>query len=117
MKIFIICPVRNATKEIREKINKHIKTLENCGYFVYYPARDTNQKDIIGLRICQDNKKALIEADAIHLFWDGKSQGFLFDLGMAFALNKKVVPIMLPELTENKSFQNMIAYWAAKENQ
>lgn len=36
-----------------------------------------------------------------------------FDLGMAFALGKKVIPILLPEATSGKSFQNMIRAWAA----
>jgi hypothetical protein len=40
--------------------------------------------------------------------WDGVSQGCLFDLGMAFAMNKHITIISIPELSNGKSFQNMV---------
>lgn len=89
-----------------------VEKLEADGWQVHFPPRDTNQDDPDGLRICEDNRRAIQEADAIHFVWDGKSQGGLFDLGMAFAYKKKVIPISMPELTEGKSFQNMVTKWA-----
>lgn len=47
----------------------------------------------------------------VFVIWDGKSQGCLFDLGMAFAMHKPVGVIALPGPTEEKSFQNMIRDW------
>jgi hypothetical protein len=105
MKTFLICPVRGHSHIETEAI---VKILEDDGYDVYWPCRDTNQQDEHGLRICEDNKRAIKEADVVHVIWDGKSQGCLFDLGMAFSMNKKIIPISLPERTNGKSFQNMI---------
>jgi len=113
-KIFLICPVRNANEEQKIKMQVYISNLEKQGIQVYYPARDTKQNDPIGYRICTDNKNAIVEADEVHIFWDKNSQGSLFDIGMTFALNKPVViaNIQEVELTETKSFSNMIRKWA-----
>jgi nucleoside 2-deoxyribosyltransferase len=109
MKTFLICPVRgHDMSETQEVVDR----LEYAGFDVYWPPRDTDQTDPIGLQICKDNRAAIEEADIVHIVWDGKSTGSLFDLGMAFALGKPVIPISLPPETEHKSFQNMImAYY------
>ena len=109
MKTFLICPVRG--HDMQETI-EIVNALEKEGYKVHWPPCDTDQIDQTGLRICQDNRMAILEADVIHFVWDGKSQGCLFDLGMAFMANKRVIPIMIPELTDGKSFQNMVNEWA-----
>ena len=106
-KTFLICPVRGANLKIQEPI---VKELEK-DYLVYWPARDTHQNDPIGLVICRENLKAMQEANVVHIIWDGKSQGSLFDLGMAFALGKDIIPLELPSPTSGKSFQNMINAW------
>jgi len=111
MKTFLICPVRGVDPALTEGL---VKDLEADGWDVHWPPRDTDQNDNTGLHICQDNKKAIQEADVIHLVWDGKSQGSLFDLGMAFMLGKEIYPLNIPKLTEGKSFQNMITEWAKK---
>jgi len=111
MKTFLIAPVRGLPPETHAEI---VSKLEAEGFSVHWPARDTNQDDPIGLRICADNIAAIAAADVIHVLWDGKSQGALFDLGAAFALGKKVIPLGLPEPSEGKSFQNMITAWAAR---
>lgn len=114
MKIFLICPVRNASEEQKEKLMQYIVDLEKQGHEVYYPARDTDQNDNIGYRICTDNKKAIRKSHIVHLFWDKNSQGSLFDLGMAFALGKslKIVNLETLEITPVKSFANMVKKWA-----
>jgi len=109
MKTFLICPVRGVDPE---KTRHYVERIESEGFDVYWPPRDTNQKDDTGLRICRDNAAAIFSADVVHFVWDGKSQGCLFDLGVAFALGKKIIPIDMPEKTEGKSFQNMVTEWA-----
>ena len=111
MKAFLICPVRQASEEMTDIVFDAVCSLEEAGNKVHWPARDTDQNDDTGFRICTDNKKAIEGADEVAIVWDGKSQGCLFDIGMAFAMNKKIKIIHLPEYTEEKSFQNMIRNW------
>lgn len=110
MKSFLICPVRGLPPDAHAAI---VGAIEADGYTVHWPPRDTNQNDSTGLRICSDNARAIEMADVVHVIWDGKSQGCLFDLGVAFALRKRVIPVELPEATEGKSFQNMVRAWSA----
>lgn len=112
--VFLICPVRNATESQKERMMEYIENLENNGTTVYYPARDTDQNDNIGFRICSDNKYAMKNSKEVHIFWDKNSQGSLFDLGMAFALEKEITVVNLEELenTDHKSFSNMIRKWS-----
>jgi nucleoside 2-deoxyribosyltransferase len=109
MKSFLICPVRGIDPATQSTI---VARLEADGFKVHWPPRDTDQNDTIGLRICSDNMAAIAAADVVHVIWDGKSQGCLFDLGVAFALGKTVAPIRLPAPSEGKSFQNMVVAWA-----
>jgi nucleoside 2-deoxyribosyltransferase len=108
-KTFLICPVRGHDPN---EFLSVVYRLELVGWKVHYPPKDTNQDDPSGYDICTQNRKAIEDADAVHIIWDGKSQGCLFDLGMAFALNKELIIISIPEFTEGKSFQNMMAKWA-----
>lgn len=110
MKIFIICPVRSISDEEKKRIEEYIAGLEKERHRVHFPPRNTNQNDRIGFRICSDNLRALKAADEIHIWWSDHSEGSIFDLGMAFALGKKIVIInsemVLP--TEHKSFSNVL---------
>lgn len=108
-KLFLICPVRGLDPDAYKIA---VKQLEDAGYEVHWPPRDTNQFDDTGLRICEDNRAAIEAADVVAIIWDGKSQGCLFDLGMAFVLRKPIVALELPPATQGKSFQNMIDAWA-----
>lgn len=109
MKGFLICPVRGVDPAVSAD---HVAKLEAAGVKVHWPPRDTDQNDTEGLRICRDNADAIAAADAVYVLWDGKSQGCLFDLGVAFALKKRVIPLDLPPPSEGKSFQNMVRAWA-----
>jgi hypothetical protein len=109
MKTFLICPVRGMSPDAHKAT---VDLLEKRGFTVHWPPRDTDQNDAIGLRICMDNANAIAAADVVHVIWDGKSQGCLFDLGVAFALKKKLEIIVIPPLSEGKSFQNMMAAWS-----
>lgn len=114
--VFLICPVRDAQTEQKKRMEEYITLLESQGKLVYYPAKDTNQIDSIGYRICTDNKNALLNSKEIHIFYDKTSQGSLFDLGMAFANEKPltIVNINDIEITPHKSFGNMIVQWSKK---
>jgi nucleoside 2-deoxyribosyltransferase len=105
--------VRNANESQKQTMQTYLDEAAKEGHKVYYPATDTNQDDPVGYRICTDNKNAIIQADEVVIFWDKTSQGSLFDLGMAFALNKPLTIINLDsvEKTEGKSFSNMICEW------
>lgn len=113
-KIFVIGPVRNISPSMREVINNYVEQLEREGHQVYYPTRDTPQQDPTGLQICQDNYNGIAQSDEVHIAWDGKSPGCLFDLGMTFAQQKKIVPIpkLFPPATSHKSFASMVRAWA-----
>jgi nucleoside 2-deoxyribosyltransferase len=110
---FLICPVRNATKKQNKQISELIQTLEAAGKTVYYPARDTNQVDRIGFRICADNRTAMENSNEVLLYYDPASSGTLFDLGMAFSMRKKITILYYGamEPTPKKSFTNMILHW------
>jgi nucleoside 2-deoxyribosyltransferase len=116
--VFLICPVRDANLEQKQKMEQYIQKLESKGKTVYYPARNTDQIDPIGYRICFDNMNAIKQSKFIHIFYDKTSQGSLFDLGMAFALGKPLTIVNLDEIepTEGKSFANMIMRWSNQYN-
>lgn len=122
MKVFLISPVRDVTSESYQLSKSYVEKLEAEGIKVHWPIRDTNQDDKTGFNICVANCKSIREADEVHIIWDGKSQGSMFDLGITFCLwsifgnvGKKIVPVYLPLLTEGKSFQNMIMEWSKNE--
>lgn len=109
MRSFLICPVRGSDGS---DSRPHYERLKTEGWDIYWPHIHTDQNDPTGLRICRDNLLAIKRSGPVHIVWDGKSQGSLFDLGMAFALGKQIIPLELPDPTEGKSFQNMINEWA-----
>lgn len=115
MKIYIICPVRNMTKKQSAEVNEHVKFLEKERHKVHFPPRDVDQTDDgIGLSICQEHARAMKQCDRVAVYWDEKSKGSHFDLGMAFILNKPVYLINNPERTKEKSYTNVlrsIAKW------
>jgi hypothetical protein len=108
MNIFIICPVREVTEEEKRQIEAHVFNLEMSGCKVHWPQRDTNQNDLVGLNICTQNKNAIINADEIHVYWNSKSTGSLFDFGMAFSLGKPIRLINDVKKTPHKSFENVL---------
>lgn len=114
MKYFVICAVRKADKEYSDYIAALVNKYEEEGHEVYWPARDTDQDDPIGYRICVDNRAAIENADAILFAWDGESTGSLFDLGIAWMARKEIViiPYFMPPVVEGKkSYQAMAALW------
>lgn len=113
MKIYIICPVRNSTPEVKKLLDDYVSMLEKDGHTVHYPPRDVDQTDDgVGLEICKKHRVAMWKADEIHVLWDENSGGSKFDLGMAFALipmhKVKFKLIKLHERTPHKSYSNVL---------
>jgi len=110
---FVISPMRGIAPEYESGIAAQVEALEREWDRVYWPARDTDQRPISGLPECEANRKAMRKSAMVYVMWDGKSQGVLFDLGMAWAMGKpiQVVTGYMPPLSRGKSFQNMIYAW------
>lgn len=89
MNIFVICS--------RSLLNlayphEHVEKLEHAGHTVYAPWRDTPQnRGLTARQICEINARAIANADAVHVFWDGASHGALLDMGAAIALGKPLI--------------------------
>ena len=113
MKTFLICPIAGYDQTPTEEI---VANLEANGWDVHYPARDTNQDSDTGLECCEDNRKAIVNADVVHVVFDGKSRGCLFDMGMAFALQKPIIVIDMPEIESGKCFERAIRKYSLKSS-
>jgi len=111
---FVVCPVRNITPEQERDITVAIQGLENEGYEVYWPLRDTPQGDPNGIMICRKNRQAIKRATLIGIWYDPNSQGSLFDLGMTFAFRKPIRLLNTVEPTPIKSFANVLLTWEEK---
>jgi len=96
--IFIIHSKGHVDKEM-----KLAADLESQGHTVYVPLRDTDQNGTID-QICESNKKAMMGCDEVRVIWDGTSHGVIFDVGMAFALGKKIKT----EYVNEKSIKDLI---------
>jgi len=115
MKIFLICPVRNITYQETVAIEEYVNKLRSAGHTVHWPLYNTDQNDPVGLRICNDNAATIRNSDEVHVWWNEKSQGSVFDLGMAsmacaFIPKMKIV-VANPEMiqpTKDKSFNNIL---------
>ena len=107
---FLICPVRNATVEDIARFVGIVRQLEDCGWTVHWPLRDT-QQDASEINICLQNLNAIRMADWVFVIFDPGSYGSHFDLGMAFALGKNMYIIESPEPTEDKNFVDLLRAW------
>jgi len=105
MKVHLICPVRNVTEDQQKEIDNYCESLTQKGHEVHNPKYAVDQDDATGYGICKGHLDSMIQADLVAVFWDVNSKGSHFDLGMAFALNKRVELIKLyqPD-NEGKSY-------------
>lgn len=109
MNIYIICAVRNASPERIAEIRAYVDRLRRENHQVHFPPDNAPQDDPTGADICRVHLAAMIKADEVHVFWDVRSYGSHFDLGMAFALFKKIVPVEAEHRdTEGKSYWKVI---------
>lgn len=109
-RIFLICTVRNISDDIKTAQEAYVRTLEAEGATVHYPPRDTNQT-ASGIDICRQNFHAILNANEVHVFYNETSQGIHFDMGMAFALGKKIVVASNIPYGEGKSYARMLDEW------
>jgi len=109
-KIFIICSVRGASSEYQQKLEDYVAKLESEGHHVHLPHRDTNQ-EATGYEITSQNFKAIFNADEVHIFYSSSSQGTHFDMGVSFALRKKIVIVENEEFGPGKSYARMLTEW------
>lgn len=93
MNIYIICAVRNSTPERIADIRAYADTKRSEGHRVHFPPDDAPQDDPTGIAICSTHRTHMLMADEIHVFWDVESYGSHFDLGMAYALAKNIIPV------------------------
>jgi len=110
--VYITCPVRRATAAQKKSIESYVARMESEGHRVYYPARDTDQIDTVGIKIATNNKEAIKRADEIHAYWVQSSTGSLFDAGMAFMARKPSRLINPEEVvqTEKDSYENVVLF-------
>ena len=85
MKIFII----HSSGMYKDAL-KHAEVLEHEGHETYVPLRDTEQKLTTEAEILRSNLNGIKWCDETHLIWDLSSQGTLFDMGCAYALDKPI---------------------------
>jgi nucleoside 2-deoxyribosyltransferase len=102
MKITIIgsTQYKNMFLELKER-------LTNEGHEVKIPAFD-DHKDLDELGVCEHNRDLIKWADEIHLIWDRRSTGTIFDFGMCFMAGK---PLVI-EYLEPKTFEGVMVKYA-----
>ena len=124
MKIYILSSVRQATLRERAKLEAYANILEDKGYEVYLPHRDTNQQDT-EFDICFQNGAEIQRADEVHVFYNPKSTGSHFDLGVLFAFdalsgNRTRIRLITGDehaSKQDKNFVNMIRSWQEYQEQ
>lgn len=85
MKVFII-----HSTGMTEDALKYSQSLEDQGHDTYVPLRDTEQVLTTEAEILANNLKGIKWCDEAHVIWDLSSQGTLFDMGCAYALDKPI---------------------------
>jgi hypothetical protein len=113
-KVFLICPVRNATEEQKRYIEDFVKEKNQNGIEVHAPHMHTVQQDMFGgYTICYQNANAIANSSEIDMYYDQNSTGSVFDLGVAYALNKKLVILNIEDITfdENDQIDCIVKEW------
>lgn len=102
MKITII-----GTTAYQEEMYRHRTYLEETENEVRMPAFD-NFQNMNELEVNTFNRDEIEWADEVHVLWDARSSGTIFDLGMCFALRKSIKIIYL----NTKTFPNFLKQYA-----
>ena len=117
-KIFLICPVRNATDSQKKWIEEFVKEKYNDGYTIHAPHLHTVQSDLFGgYAICKQNANAVATSKEIDIYYDQSSTGSVFDLGVAYALNKPLVLLNKDEIIfdDNDFIDSIVKSWSYKK--
>lgn len=104
MKVTVI-----GSTQYREKILEHARYLKAQGHEVRVPAFD-DHPELDELGVCEYNLEAIKWADEIHMIWDQRSPGVIFDFGMTFALGKPFRIVYL----EPKTFTGVMKKYEQK---
>ncbi len=118
-KIFLICPVRNATPEQRKWIEDFARQKESDGYQIHAPHLHTRQEDLFGgYTICKKNEEAVATSEEIDLYYDQSSTGSVFDLGAAYQLEKPLKVLNKDSILWNPfdPIDNIISSWPYKKD-
>ena len=100
-KIFCI-----GTTSYKHMMEAHALDMKDAGYDVRIPKFDDYHLD--ELQICKRNVEDIKWADEVHVFWDQRSTGTIFDFGAAFALGKKIKLVFINQ----KTFLNVMRWYA-----
>lgn len=117
-KIFLICPVRNATDNQKQWIENFVKEKHTEGYIIHAPHLHTVQSDLFGgYAICRQNANAVATSEEIDIYYDQSSTGSVFDLGVAYALNKPLVLLNKEEIIfdNNDLIDSIVKSWPYKK--
>jgi hypothetical protein len=98
MKILII-----GSSQYRDRIEEHAHKLRQAGHTVRIPAFDSHP-DLDDFGVCQYNKGLVQTSDEVHMIWDRRSTGTIFDFGMVFMAG---VPLKIIYL-EPKTFEGVM---------
>lgn len=118
-KMFIICPVRVATDEQKKAIEDLVTKKEAEGCKIHAPHLHTVQTDMFGgFTICLNNANAVATSSEIYLNYDQTSKGSVFDLGIAYFLQKPLELINSKEIKFDESdfMDNVIKNWPNNNN-
>ena len=106
MKVLII-----GSTQYKERMEKYAAELLGQGMEAMLPAFD-DHPEFDEYDICKYNRGLVEAADEIHVIWDQRSLFTIFDLGMAFALRKKLRVIFL----EPKTFAGVMRKWEEEDD-
>lgn len=113
--IYIISSVRGATPKMRKELDQYASKLKKEGHKVYLPHRDTDQR-LDSLGVNERNREAIEKVDEVHIFYNSESQGSHFDLGMAYALNKRIVVVKNEMYGRGNSYAHFIDQITEKQD-
>ncbi len=89
--------------QYQDKFEAHAAKLRAEGHEVRIPAFD-HHPDLDALGVCAYNRDIIAWTDEVHMIWDNRSSGTVFDFGMVFAMRKPFKIIYL----ETKTFQSLM---------
>lgn len=92
----------------RMKEHRSILLFQYPCYWVRLPVLDQHP-ELDELGILTVNREMIEWADEVHVLWDQRSMGTMFDFGMAFALRKHIKIVFL----EPKTFTNALKQYEA----
>ena len=94
------------------KFNEVEDRLVAAGHEVRTPAFDSHE-GLNELGVCEHNRDMIEWAEEVHVIWDQRSSGTVFDFGMCFALRKPLVIEYMEPKTLRGVMERYAAKWAA----